>query len=49
MIVRGFRGDSKSHNIYLFSESSLGLADIFSLCCLAGFIAGAIVCERVLI
>jgi len=49
MIVRGFRGDSKTHKIYLFGNSSLGMPDIISLSCLAGLIAAAIFCEWTLV
>ncbi|XAR57174.1 hypothetical protein NMG60_11025227, partial [Bertholletia excelsa] len=38
MIVRGFRGDSNDHKIYLSSNSSIGMADILSLVCLVGLI-----------
>ncbi|XP_077219473.1 cobalt ion transmembrane transporter [Tasmannia lanceolata] len=45
MIVRGFRGDSKTHKIYFLSNSSMGMTDIISLLCLLGLIGTAIMCE----
>ncbi|PON80203.1 ABC/ECF transporter, transmembrane component [Parasponia andersonii] len=49
MIVRGFRGDSKSHTIYFLSDSSFGTADIVSLLCLVGVIAAAVVSDYLLV
>ncbi|XP_058077846.1 protein ABCI12, chloroplastic isoform X3 [Magnolia sinica] len=49
MIVRGFRGDSNTHKIYFFSDSSIGAADIVSLFCLLGLIGAAIWSELFLI
>ncbi|XP_015888237.3 protein ABCI12, chloroplastic [Ziziphus jujuba] len=49
MIVRGFRGDSKSHKIYFLSDSSIGTADIVSLLFLIGVTGAAILSDYVLI
>ncbi|KAF8387984.1 hypothetical protein HHK36_026650 [Tetracentron sinense] len=48
MIVRGFRGDSKSHKIYFLSNSSIGIADIVSLLCLFALIGASIMSEYLL-
>ncbi|XP_019055916.1 PREDICTED: protein ABCI12, chloroplastic isoform X2 [Nelumbo nucifera] len=48
MIVRGFRGKSNYHKIYLLSDSSdssLGMEDIISLLCLVALIGGAFLSE----
>lgn len=42
MIVRGFRGDSNAHKIYLLSDPSIGTADIVSLLCLVGVIGASV-------
>ncbi|XP_017184679.1 protein ABCI12, chloroplastic isoform X2 [Malus sylvestris] len=42
MIVRGFRGDSNAHKIYLLSDPSIGTADIISLLCLVGVIGASV-------
>ncbi|KAM0988431.1 hypothetical protein FF1_012478 [Malus domestica] len=42
MIVRGFRGDSNAHKIYLLSDPSIGPADIISLLCLVGVIGASV-------
>ncbi|XP_066308315.1 LOW QUALITY PROTEIN: protein ABCI12, chloroplastic-like [Miscanthus floridulus] len=34
MVARGFRGNPSNHKIYFLSESSFGIADLFSLLCL---------------
>ncbi|WVZ98444.1 hypothetical protein U9M48_043887 [Paspalum notatum var. saurae] len=34
MVARGFRGDPSNHKIYFLTESSFGIADLFSLLCL---------------
>ncbi|PHU30543.1 hypothetical protein BC332_02636 [Capsicum chinense] len=39
MIVRGFRGDSTTHKIFLSADSSSGVANYISLSCLFGLIA----------
>uniref|UniRef100_A0A803Q5C3 Uncharacterized protein n=1 Tax=Cannabis sativa TaxID=3483 RepID=A0A803Q5C3_CANSA len=49
MIVRGFRGDSKSHTIYNLSESSFGRADIISLLCLVGVTAACVLSDYLLV
>ncbi|KAL5701650.1 Protein abci12 [Ranunculus cassubicifolius] len=49
MIVRGFRGDSNNHKIYLLSKSSIGWEDIISLLCLLGLIGAAVLSEVVLV
>ncbi|KAL6620222.1 hypothetical protein ACP70R_035361 [Stipagrostis hirtigluma subsp. patula] len=36
MIARGFRGDPNNHKIYFLTETSFGIADVFSLLCLFG-------------
>ncbi|KAK1272963.1 hypothetical protein QJS04_geneDACA019028 [Acorus gramineus] len=45
MIVRGFPGDSNRHKIYIFLDSSFGIADIISLFCLFGLIGAAVLSE----
>ncbi|GAY50648.1 hypothetical protein CUMW_128300 [Citrus unshiu] len=49
MIVRGFRGDSSTHKIYSFSNSSIGVADFVSLFCLVGVVGAALVSDRFLL
>lgn len=49
MNVRGFRGDSNSHNIYFSSESSNGMANIVSLLCLFGLVGAAAFSEYALV
>ncbi|XP_017699891.2 protein ABCI12, chloroplastic isoform X1 [Phoenix dactylifera] len=49
MVARGFRGNSNTHKIYFFSESSLGIGDFLSLLCLLGLIGAAILSEQFLI
>jgi len=34
MVALGFRGNPSNHKIYFLSESSFGIADLFSLLCL---------------
>ncbi|XP_065863511.1 protein ABCI12, chloroplastic-like isoform X2 [Euphorbia lathyris] len=41
-IVRGFRGDSDSHRMYLLSKSSNRIADVLSVLCLVGVVGGAL-------
>ncbi|EXC05730.1 hypothetical protein L484_011311 [Morus notabilis] len=49
MIVRGFRGDSKSHNIYFLSDSSFGKADLISLLCLVGVVGASLLSDYYLV
>ncbi|XP_073116853.1 protein ABCI12, chloroplastic isoform X2 [Elaeis guineensis] len=49
MVARGFRGNSNTHKIYLFSDSSLGIGDFLSLLCLLGLIGATILSEQLLI
>ncbi|KAJ6904083.1 hypothetical protein NC651_021277 [Populus alba x Populus x berolinensis] len=49
MIVRGFRGDSNSHKIYFLSDSSIGMADLFSLLCLIGVVGAALLSDYYLV
>ncbi|GMY27564.1 protein ABCI12, chloroplastic isoform X1 [Fagus crenata] len=49
MIVRGFRGDSKTHKIYFLSDSSFGMKDILSLLCLVGFTGAALLSDYFLV
>lgn len=49
MIVRGFRGDSSTHKIYSFRNSSVGVADFVSLFCLVGIVSAALLSERFLV
>lgn len=49
MVARGFRGDSNTHEIYFFSNSSFGVGDFLSLLCLIGLISAAILSEQLLI
>ncbi|XP_044486836.1 protein ABCI12, chloroplastic isoform X2 [Mangifera indica] len=49
MIVRGFRGDSRTHKIYALSESSVGMADFVSLFCLVSVIGAAFLSEYFLV
>ncbi|XP_011009038.1 PREDICTED: protein ABCI12, chloroplastic isoform X2 [Populus euphratica] len=49
MIVRGFRGDSNSHKIYFFSDSSIGMADFVSLLCLIGVVGAALLSDYYLV
>ncbi|XP_057956732.1 protein ABCI12, chloroplastic [Malania oleifera] len=49
MIVRGFRGDSSSHQIYFLPDLAFGIADMVSLLCLAGVIGAAVLSEYVLV
>lgn len=49
MIVRGFRGDSKSHKIYFLSDSSFGKADVIALLCLFGVIVAATLSDYFLV
>lgn len=49
MIVRGFRGDSKTHKIYFLSDSSFGMADIVSLLCLVGVTGAALLSDYFLV
>lgn len=49
MIVRGFRGDSKTHKIYFMSDSSFGMADIVSLLCLVGVTGAALLSDYFLV
>ncbi|XP_074588353.1 protein ABCI12, chloroplastic [Curcuma longa] len=49
MIARGFRGDSDSHKIHLFSDSSLGFVDFLSIFCLLSLIGAAILSEQLLV
>ncbi|XP_042516771.1 protein ABCI12, chloroplastic [Macadamia integrifolia] len=44
MIVRGFRGDTDSHKIYL-PNSPIGMADFVSLLCLLGLVGAAVLSE----
>ncbi|KAL6909936.1 hypothetical protein ACP4OV_001194 [Aristida adscensionis] len=46
MIARGFRGDPNNHKIYLLTESSFGIVDIFSLLCLFGLMGLASFSDR---
>ncbi|KAL5782452.1 hypothetical protein ACOSP7_007481 [Xanthoceras sorbifolium] len=49
MIVRGFRGDSKTHKIYSLSDSSVGMADFVSLLCLVTVVGAALLSDRFLV
>lgn len=49
MIVRGFRGDSNTHKIYLLSDSTFGMADFISLVCLIGVTSAAFLCDYYLV
>lgn len=49
MIVRGFRGDSNTHEIYFLSDSSIKMADFFSLLCLIGLVGAAFLSDYLLI
>ncbi|WCJ28640.1 cobalt ion transmembrane transporters [Euphorbia peplus] len=47
MIVRGFRGDSDAHRMYLFPKSSNRIADAISVLCLVGVMGGALLSEKI--
>ncbi|XP_065863269.1 protein ABCI12, chloroplastic-like isoform X1 [Euphorbia lathyris] len=47
MIVRGFRGDSNSHRMYLSSKSSIGIADVISVLCLVGVVGVALLSDNI--
>ncbi|KAK3431548.1 hypothetical protein EUGRSUZ_E03351 [Eucalyptus grandis] len=49
MIIRGFRGDSNKHKIYLRSTSSNGMADTVSLLCLMGIVGAAILSDYLIV
>ncbi|GAA0147352.1 hypothetical protein LIER_07073 [Lithospermum erythrorhizon] len=45
MIVRGFRGDSTSHKLFLSANSSMALANIVSMLSLVGLVGAAFLCQ----
>ncbi|XP_031500461.1 protein ABCI12, chloroplastic [Nymphaea colorata] len=49
MIVRGFRGNSRTHKLYCLSSSSFGLCDAVSVVCLLALVAAAILTEHFLV
>ncbi|KAF3782074.1 ABCI12 protein [Nymphaea thermarum] len=49
MIVRGFRGNSRTHKLYFLSSSSFGLCDAVSVVCLLALVAAAILTEHFLV
>ncbi|XP_048132454.1 protein ABCI12, chloroplastic isoform X2 [Rhodamnia argentea] len=49
MIIRGFRGDSNNHKIYLPSTSSNGIADTVSLMWLMGIVGAAILSDYLIV
>ncbi|CAN6452798.1 unnamed protein product [Victoria cruziana] len=49
MIVRGFRGNSRTHKLYCLWSSSFGLRDAVSVVCLLALVAAAVLTERFLV
>ncbi|GAV63339.1 CbiQ domain-containing protein [Cephalotus follicularis] len=49
MIVRGFRGNSNTHQIYFLSYPSVGMADFVSLLCLIGVVGAALLSDHFLV